>query len=243
VRRRLGRRATAKRSPGLFGTAVFPSGTHGLSEAKTGAPFEVHAEQRRVAGYYDTVVGWIRHHAGGPKFPDAHRVDVDPDTIPVQSRGLYRHSWYGSGAVQPWLLLVFLLVFASAVLAAPGGWLWRRIRRREGGPGPPATVVWLAALLGLINLGVLITFVYVVYQLSQAAPHPVFGWLDGIWDLFAVATWLSLVLLVIVGRGCVGAWRERRGSWTSRLYYTTVALVALLWVPFAVYWDLVIPGW
>jgi dienelactone hydrolase len=226
-----------------YSVRLFPGGTHGLSDAKTGAPFEVHAEQRRVAGYYDTIVGWIRHHVGGPEFRDAHRVDVDPDTIPVQSRGLYRLSWYGSGAVQPWLLLVFLLVFASAVLAAPAAWLWRRVWRRDAGPGLSATVVWLAALLGLINLGVLVTFVCVVYQLSQAAPHPVFGWLDRIWDLFAVATWISLVLLVIVGRGCVVAWREHKGSWTGRLYYTAVALVALLWVPFAVFWDLVIPGW
>ena len=222
-----------------YSVRLFPNGTHGLQEARTGAPFEVLPEHRRVAGYYDTVVHWIGHQVGGPEYPDAHRVDVDPDTIPVESRGLYHLRWYGSGAVQPWLLIGFPLVFASAVLVAPAAWLWRRIRRQDA---PPA-VVWLVALFGLVNLGVLTGFVYVVYQLTQAAPHPVLDHFVLIWNLFAAATWLSLVLLLIVGRSYVAAWRNGKWSWTGRVYYTVLVLVGVCWVPFAVYWDLILPTW
>jgi hypothetical protein len=64
-----------------------------------------------------------------------------------------------------------------------------------------------------------------------------------IWNIFAAATWLSLVLGVLVVRGCVVAWRNGWWSRPGRVYYTLVALVALCWVPFVFYWDLVRPAW
>jgi dienelactone hydrolase len=230
---------------GDYSVRLFPTGTHGLQEAgRTGSPLEVVAEQRWVAGYFDTVVKWIRHHVDGREFPDARRVDVDPDAIPVESRGLHQVSWYGSGLVQPWQLLVSLVVFASAVLAAPALWLWRRARRREDAqPVRSRTVEWLAALLGLMNVSILVGVVYVLYHLVQAAPHAMLPRLGLIWNVLAAATWLSLVLGVLVARGCIVAWRD--GWWwrAGRVYYTLVALVTLCWVPFVFYWDLVRPAW
>jgi dienelactone hydrolase len=237
--------ALRHRGNGDYSVRLFPRGTHGLEEAgRTGSPFEVVAERRRVSGYFDTIVKWIRHHVDGPEFPQARQVDVDPDAIPVESRGMDRPSWYGSGAIHPWQLLVSSVVFASAVLAAPAAWLWRRVRRhKEAQPGRSPAVEWLAALLGLVNLGVLIGTAYVLYQLVQAAPHPILARLGLLWSLFAAATWLSLVLVVLVGRGCIVAWRNGWWSRTRRVYYTLVVLVALCWVPFVFYWDLVLPTW
>jgi fermentation-respiration switch protein FrsA (DUF1100 family) len=226
-----------------YSVRLFPRGTHGLEEAgKTGSPFEVVAERRLVPGYFDTVVKWIHHHAGGPQFADARRVDVDPDAIPVESRGLHQVSWYGSGVVQPWQLLVSVVTFASAVLVAPAAWLWRRRRRTPAPPPSRPTVAWLAALLGLVNLGLLFGFAYVAYHLVQAAPHPLFAWLGPIWTGFAVASWVSLILLVLLAQRCIAAWRH--GWWTraTRLYYSFVLAVAVCWVPFVFYWDLLLPG-
>jgi pimeloyl-ACP methyl ester carboxylesterase len=228
-----------------YSVRLFRRGTHGLEVAgRTGSPLEVIAERRWVPGFFDTIVKWIRHHVDGPEFPEARQVDVDADAIPVESRGLHRLSWYGSGAVQPWQLLVSLVVFASAVVAAPTRWLWRRMhRRKDVQAGRSLAVEWLAALLSLVNVSVLLTLVYVLYHLVQAAPHPLLARLDLIWNLLAAATWLSLVLAVLVGRGCIAAWRHGWWSRTGRVYFTLVVLVALCWVPFVVYWDLVHPTW
>jgi hypothetical protein len=235
----------------VYSVRLFPRGTHGLEEAaRTGSPLEIVAEPRWVAGYFDTIVQWIHHHVDGPEFAAARQVDVDPDAIPVESRGMHRLSWFGSGAVQPWQILVSLVVFASAVLAAPASWLWgrtwlwRRPRRLPDDPtGRPRTVAWLAALMGLVNVSVLLTLTYVLYHLVQATPHPLLTQLDLIWNLFAAATWLSLVLTVWIGYRCTVAWRHGRWSRIGRIYYTLVVAVALCWIPFVFYWDLVRPTW
>jgi dienelactone hydrolase len=227
-----------------YSVRLFPRGSHGLFDGgKTGSPLELLRELRWVPGYFDTTVKWIHHHVDGPAFAQARQVDVDPDTIPVESRGLHQVSWYGSGAVQPWLLLVFLVVFASAALAAPAAWLWRRVRR--AGPVEPGSwrTQWLAALLGLVNVGVLIAMIYVLYQLVQAVPHPLFARLSLVWNTLVAATWLSLLLVVLVGHGCIRAWRHGWWSRTGRVYYTLLALVGLGWVPFVFYWDLLRPEW
>jgi dienelactone hydrolase len=237
--------ALRRRGNDDYSVRLFPRGTHGLEEGgKTGSPLELLPELRRVPGYFDTMVKWVHHHAGGPAFPEARQVDVDADAIPVESRGMDRVSWYGSGAVQPWHLLASLVVFASAVLAAPTGWVWRRwLHSRGARPDGPRRTQWLAALLGLVNIAIMSAMTYVLYQLVMAVPHPVITRLGAAWNALAAATWLSLVLTVLVGRGCVAAWR--RGWWSpaGRVYYTLVALAAVGWVPFVVYWDLARPTW
>ncbi len=227
-----------------FSVRLFPRGSHGLFDGgKTGSPLELLRELRWVPGYFDTTVKWIHHHVDGQPFAQARQVDVDPDTDPVESRGLDQVSWYGSGAVQPWHLLVFLVVFTSAALSAPAAWLWRRVRRAEPVQPGSRRTQWLAALLGLVNVAVLIALTFVLYQLVQARPHPLFERLDLVWNALVAATWLSLALVVLVGLGCLAAWR--RGWWSriGRACYTLVALVGLAWIPFVFYWDLLRPAW
>jgi pimeloyl-ACP methyl ester carboxylesterase len=237
--------ALRKRGNDDYSVRLFARGSHGLFDGgKTGSPLELLPELRWVPGYFDTMVKWVRHHAGGPAFPEARQVDVDADAIPIESRGMDHVCWYGSGAVQPWCLLLSLVVYGSAVLTAPAGWVWRRWRHGRGAPeeGPRRTQ-WLAALLGLLNIAIMSAMTYVLYQLVMAVPHPVITRLGLIWNGLAAATWLSLILVVLVCGGCIGAWRH--GWWTraARAYYTVVALAGLAWVPFVVYWELAIPAW
>jgi dienelactone hydrolase len=228
-----------------FSVRLFPQGTHGLLVAgKTGVPFEFLREIRWVPGYFDTLVKWIHHHVDGPPFPAARQVDVDGDSIPVQSRGMQQVSWYGSGLVQPWQLVSSFVIFSSAVLAAPAAALWRRIRsRRDSPPAGSRQTIWLAALLGLINVGILVAMTYIFYQLVQAQPHPLFEHLTLIWNSIAAASWLSILLVALVYRGCVLAWRRGWWSRSQRVYYTLVSLAGLCWLPFAWYWDLLRPTW
>src|SRR5262249_19571087 len=131
-----------------------------------------------------------------------------------------------------------------AALAAPVSWLWRRVRRvKDVPPGRRRRTEWLAALMGLVNIGVLTAMTYVLYQLVQAAPHPILARLGLIWNATAVAAGLSLALVVLVGRDCAAAWRQGWWSPAGRVYYTLVALVAVCWVPFVFYWDFVRPAW
>jgi hypothetical protein len=230
---------------GDYSVRLFPRGSHGLLDGgKTGSPLELLPEQCLVPGYFDTMVRWVHHHVDGPEFAEARQVDVDADAIPVESRGMNRLSWYGSGSVQPWLLLLYLVVFVPAVLVAPAAAVWRRRRRaRETPPAGSRRIQWLAALLGLVNVSILTAMTYVLYQLVMAVPHPVITHLGAAWNALAAATWLSLLLAVLVGRGCVAAWRQGWWSWAGRVYYTLVALAAASWVPFVVYWDLARPTW
>jgi hypothetical protein len=228
-----------------YSVRLFPRGLHGLQEGSTtGSRLEPLPAVRWVAGYFDTMVRWVHHHAGGPEFPEARRVDIDADVIPVESRGIDHVSWYGSGAVHPWLLLLSLVVFTSAVVIAPAATVWRRLRRVGEAPTTVSLrTQWLAALLGLLNVGIMVAMTYVLYQLVMAVPHPVITRLGLIWNGLATATWLSLVLVVLVCRGCLAAWRDGWWSWAGRAYYTLVALAAVAWVPFVVYWDLARPTW
>src|SRR5262249_50670775 len=228
-----------------YSVRLFPRGSHGLLDGgKTGSPLELFPELRWVPGYFDTMVKWVHHHAGGPEFAEAWQVEVDADAIPIESRGMDCVSWYGSGAVQPWHLLLSLVVFASAVVVAPATWLRRRWRHGRVAPADgPGRTQWLAGLLGLLNAAIMIALTYVLYQLVMALPHPVITRLGLIWTALAAATWLSLILVVLVCGSCIAAWRH--GWWTraGRVYYTLVALAGLGWLPFVVYWDVVLPAW
>ena len=203
-----------------YSVRLFPRGSHGLEDGgKTGSPLEFLPELRAVPGYFDTMVKWVHHHADGPEFSEARQVDVDADAIPIESRGMERVSWYGSGAVQPWHLLLSFVVFASAVVAAPASWICRRWRH---GRGPrtdgPRRTQWLAVLLGLLNIAIMSAMSYVLYQLVMAVPHPVISRLGLIWSALAVATWPSLGLVVLVVGGCIAAWRHGWWAPAARVY-------------------------
>jgi len=228
-----------------YSVRLFPRGTHGLFEGgKTGSPLELLPETRWVPGYFDTVIRWVHHHTGGPTFPDARRVDTNPNDIPVQSRGLYSVSWFGSGAVQPWLLLLSLTTFASAALAAPAAWLWRRLRGdKRGTPPGSERIRWLVTTVGAVNLAILVGLTFVLYRLVEAQPSPVIERLRTLWNALTVAEWLSLVLTAWATIGCMAAWRKGWWSRGGRACYTLAVTLAIAWISFAIYWDLVWPAW
>jgi hypothetical protein len=97
--------------------------------------------------------------------------------------------------------------------------------------------------LGLTNIAITSAMTYVLYQLVMAGPHPVITRLGLIWNALATATWVSLVLMVLVCGGCIAAWRHGWWSRAGRVYYTLVALAGIGWVPFLLYWELAWPTW
>jgi dienelactone hydrolase len=226
-----------------FSIRLFPKGTHGLSVGgKTGVRFEITPEVRFVPGYWDTMLAWIRHHTGGPEFADARRVDADPGKIPVESRGMHKLHWYGSGLLQPWLLVGFVVIFVTAVLALPLAWLWRVISRGAA-PEPDAkATARLAAVAGTWILATLVALIYVLHQIADAEPHPVLENLPTLWNVLVTATWISLVAGALFLRRYVSAWGTRKISRPAAVYYAVVGLAVILWIPFVYYWDLLLPA-
>ena len=175
---------------------LFPQGTHGITIGeKTGSPLEIVRERRFVADYYPTMLAWI-HHAGGPEFAAARQVDVEDGEIPLESRGMHEVSWFGSGEVQPWLLAGALVVFTSAILILPLGYLLRTSQDHRCAPTDNASSTPSNSTLGAIESGESVSLVYVLRQLVEADPSPLFAWLPTVWNSLVIATWLSLVLTV-----------------------------------------------
>lgn len=224
-----------------YSVRLYPRGTHGLRQGgKTGFSSEVLPEARWAPGYFDTMVKWIHHHVDGPVFADARRVDVEPEPVPHESRGMQHLSWFGSGGVQPWLLLIFLAVFVSAVLSGPCLWVWQWWHPPTPGQqlaGANRLPV-LGTTLAAINLAILAAMIYLLYYLVMAAPHPALSWLRSAWIGLAIATLLSAMLGVLFLKGCIDAWRLSWWSQGWRVYYTVVGVAVLAWLPFVFYWDL-----
>lgn len=232
-----------KTGHGNYSVRFFPQGTHGLTVGgKTGVPFEITPERRYVPGYWETMAAWIHHHTGGPEYVDARRVDVDASPIPVQARGMHELCWYGSGAVQPWLLVGYLLVFGSCVAALPGSWLWRKARRAEPRPPEARRAGRLAAVAGTLILAVVFGLLYVLYQVADAEPNPLYANLTLAWNVLVAATWCSLITGALFLQQGLAAWGKKQLSPAALVYYALVGLAVLSWAPFVYYWDLLLPA-
>ncbi len=112
--------------------------------------------------------------------------------------------WYGSGAVQPWMLLGALVLFPLAVVALPSGWLVHKLSRGEPRPAAARQTAWLAALFGLGATAVVAGLNYVLLEITLASPRPIYGQLPTAWNVLVGGTWLSLVLGGLQVRGVEG---------------------------------------
>jgi fermentation-respiration switch protein FrsA (DUF1100 family) len=226
-----------------FSVRLFPKGTHGLTVGgRTGVPFEVLAERRFVPGFWDTMLAWIHHHAHGPEYADARRVDVDAAAIPVESRGMHALGWYGSGAVQPWLLAGYFVICTACTVALPLGWLWRKLRRAEPRPIEARRTARWAALTGAMILVTLGGLMYVLHQVADAEPHPLLALLATAWNVLVAGAWASLLAGAMFLRQFLAAWGMKKLSRTALAGYALVGVAVVSWAPFVYYWDLLMPA-
>ena len=121
-----------------------------------------------------------------------------------------------------------LLVFLSAWLAWPlAAWS----RRRQGRAAANGGARWLAAGLGLFNVGLLIWFALLMAGFGATFVFP-----QAAAGLIARLSWLAvpwtLCVLALAGR----AWVRRTGGLAGRVHYSLVALAAVvfLWLLWSV---------
>jgi CubicO group peptidase (beta-lactamase class C family) len=142
--------------------------------------------------------------------------------------------WYERDVVQLGLILLLVVAFLS-VLAWPGAYLIRRLRKRKAHDPPLARMArWLAMAVGILNLLFFVGFAATLMQgLSGSSPYPP-SWFVALLVLPILSAILSVVLLLFT----VLAWRNRYWTVAGRLHYSLVVLAALAFVWFANYWNL-----
>jgi len=148
--------------------------------------------------------------------------------------------WYETLSVQLGFLAACLVVFLSAVIVWPARYLMQRLHKQSPRLPQAAKAAWLIA--GLVSL------LYLVFVIGV----PLSAWVIGVWKLvygvprligalfylppIAAALTLSLPVLALL------AWN--RGYWSlwGRVHYTLVAIVAIAFIPFLSYWNLLGPN-
>lgn len=153
-------------------------------------------------------------------------------------RGAYeRVRWYEITAVQGGFVAAIVLVFLTAPLIALGVW-WRRRKRNA----PPAgrwagAALALAAAAGVVNVAFLAGFAYVLTAMDQ------WQFLSGLpasVDALLILPKLTTLAAAAALGLCAAAWIRRWWSLPLRAYYTLLALALVAFVPFLLYWNLLV---
>jgi CubicO group peptidase (beta-lactamase class C family) len=147
---------------------------------------------------------------------------------------LERVAWYETLTFQAGLLVLMSVVFIS-VLVVLGV---RAVRRRQGAHRAAQAGAHRAPLLAGILAGLNLLFLgglaLAVAQSTTTRAPQVPAYFVGILVIPVVTGLLALLLLGVT----LLAWKDRRGSLASRVFYTLATLAGLAFTWFAYYWNL-----
>jgi hypothetical protein len=192
-----------------------------------------------VSGLSQEPTKWVEtaplvfHQAGGPE-TIAFRADAQgrithlfQGNLPIY--GYAKLDWYEALPMQYGLLAGCVVLFLSALVVWPIGWL---ITRRKARPRPRGAILarWLAWSISALNLLFLILF---VASLQDLALFPS--------ALTMVALGIALLTTVLTLGMVAGAglaWRRRYWSVVGRAHYTLLTLGTLGFIWCLNYWNL-----
>jgi CubicO group peptidase (beta-lactamase class C family) len=157
---------------------------------------------------------------------------------------MLRTPWYGTSMLHLVLFLSGTLLFLGALIAWPIGFFVRRRRQppdSQPAPLPARLAHWAAALFGLlwllVLLGIMSLFMDVLPETGGPRiiyePVPL---MNTLLSICYVLGGLALAILVFA----VLAWVRRYWSLGGRIFYTLLALMALLLTWALVYWNLLL---
>jgi hypothetical protein len=160
------------------------------------------------------------------------------------SFAMFRTPWYGTANLHQLLFLSGTLLFLGAVVAWPIGFFAGQRKRHPASqptPVPARLARWAAVLFGLLLLvcllGVLSIFTDILPGFG--VPRLAFGTPPLLRFLLALSYVLGGLALAILGF-TVLAWVQRYWSLGGRIFYTLLALLALLLTWALVYWNLLL---
>jgi len=147
-----------------------------------------------------------------------------------------RIHWYESIWIQLGLVGFCLVLFLSAVIIWPGGYLIRRVRKRHWQSSRFVRIAWtVAGLIGILYLTFLISV-------------PLLLWLIGVWKLvygvpavvvpFFYLPPVAVVLTIALPIFTLLAWKNKFWSLLNRIHYSLVMLAAIALIPLLLYWNL-----
>ncbi|WP_280670344.1 MULTISPECIES: alpha/beta hydrolase family protein [unclassified Kitasatospora] len=184
------------------------------------------------ADYADYESSWIRRLGNGGVLPPASVDPAPPQDRQSQALAPLR------GYESPWLQLAALLLFAAGFAGYPLVGAVRMLRggRRPAPLGRPAR--WLAGAGLAATVG---TLGYLLFSVLTAAN------LIGPVLLGRPLPWLAaqcLAVVTVVAAGCTAiAWRRSRPvlSWSERTRLGLLLAAGAVFVPWALYWGLLLP--
>jgi len=144
----------------------------------------------------------------------------------------FKVPWYQTLAFHLPLVAACVLIFVSAWVAWPiAAWINRR--RDQSSSAGTRVSHWVAAGLGLINVGLLAWFVVLMLNYGETYIYP-----EDRVDLIVRLYWLAVPLtgaaLVLMAR----AWTRREQHWAWRVHYTLVAIASVSFLGFLAFWNL-----
>jgi CubicO group peptidase (beta-lactamase class C family) len=157
---------------------------------------------------------------------------------------LFRTPWYGARNLHLLLFLSGTLLFLSALIAWPIGFFAQRRKQPPASrptPLPARLARWAAALFGMLWLVSLLGFASIFADILPGLGVPrmyveTVPALNFILALSFVLGGLALAILVFA----VLAWVRRYWSLCGRIFYTLLALLAMLLTWWLLYWNLLL---
>jgi len=176
-------------------------------------------------------------------FDDQGRVTraIPASVIPYT---LFRAPWYATMTFTLVLLIGGLVLYLFTLAGWAVAFFTTRAHDRDALPPLLARVArWVVTAFVLVTVVFFISFLSIMGNVDPACgvPDVFFGEAQGL----SLVTALTYVVAAL-GAGMVGmsvlAWVQRYWGWFSRVWYTFLTLVAMGWVWFLAYWNLLGPG-
>ncbi len=157
---------------------------------------------------------------------------------------LFRTPWYGTGRLHLLLISSGTLLLLGALIAWPIGFFIGRRRQPPASqptPLPARLARWAAALFGLLLLVCLLGFAAIFANILPGfgVPRIWFGTPPLLSILIALSYVLGVLALAMLVFAVL-AWVRRYWSLGGRIFYTLLALFALLITWSLVYWNLLL---
>ncbi len=175
--------------------------------------------------------------------PDGRLILTGATTI-YESYANFKTPWYGTGKLHLLVIGIGTLLFLAALIAWPVRFIFKRRQRRATSlPGVLTTRLarWSVALFGLILVLVSLGFASIFADILPGYGVPSI-WFDTppiltiILSLAYVLGGLTVAILIFAAL----AWAKRYWSLGGRVFYSLLALSALLMSGSLVYWDLLL---
>lgn len=219
----------------------YPKAAHNITTGKTGLEFDW--DTGFAPGYFQTMNSWVLAHVEGrdPPRPE-HQVYASSPSPDFESSGRYGPPpWHGRIYPQMGLIILFALVFLYACLAFIVKALKNLFRKQSSAPAK--SVRRARRLVGLIsglNLALMIGFIIFIAQaiflqgMNYMDAYKISTVLRALPLAGLLSTGLTIALLILTALAWKGDWSKG-----ARLRHTLFVLVALAFIPWLSYWNLI----